>query len=245
MIVDLLKNTILPSNLVFLFLVLGVTASIWRGIRKAALCFFSIGAGCYFIFGSGPVSYWLLSNLEYYYQPFTSIEEGRPVEGIVVLAGYAVSDPSFPISSRVNDATLFRLSEAMVISRQMPSAKVILSGPNDMTSVMKELVVAIGVSPAAVVQAQGSSKTSENIKTLQSILKEKCFILITSAGHMPRAMMLSRQLGYEPIPAPTDFYTTKDIFRSNWLPSPFHLKCSDFAVHEYAAMMYYLLKPVQ
>lgn len=115
----------------------------------------------------------------------------------------------------------------------------ILVGPDNMTRVMKDLIVAMGVEESQVIQAKSSASTTGNAESVREALYGKKFFLVTSAGHMPRAVMLFKQAALQPLPAPTDYYTTPEIFKSNLLPSPFHLKCSDLAVHEYLAIAYY------
>jgi uncharacterized SAM-binding protein YcdF (DUF218 family) len=205
------------------------------------LIFFIAGTGIFFIFGSGPVSYFLLSRLEFQYSALNSIKNVADIDSTVVLTGYAVADTIFPLSSRVNDATIFRLSEAIRLWRKKTSTKIILAGPGNMTRVMKELLVEMGVEESQVIQAKSSTSTTGNAESVRDALSGKKFFLVTSAGHMPRAMMLFEQAALHPLPAPTDYNTTPEIFKSNLLPTPFHLKCSDLAVHEYLAIAYYAI----
>jgi uncharacterized SAM-binding protein YcdF (DUF218 family) len=201
--------------------------------------FFVISGGLYFIFGSGPVSNWVLGTLEYRYPAFYLVKDREEAKTIVVLAGYVVADPIFPLSSRVNGATLFRLSEAFMVWRERPTAKLILAGPADMTGVMEGLLLGMGVPKSAVIKASKSRNTMENLRSLNSILDGQRFILVTSAGHMPRAMMLAKRFRLDPVPAPTDYLTSTNPWLSSWMPTPAHLELSDLAAHEYLSMAYY------
>ena len=60
----------------------------------------------------------------------------------------------------------------------------------------------------------------EEAKAAKRIIKKAPFILVTSASHMYRAVMLFRQEGLDPLPAPTNYLSTKnrnylDIFSSS------------------------------
>ena len=68
------------------------------------------------------------------------------------------------------------------------------------------------------------------------------FILVTSAGHMPRSMHVFKKAGLNPIPAPTHYLTRKNNLAISYLPSPLHLRYSDLAIHEYAAILWYHVK---
>ena len=225
-------------------LALGSLSGLHRRSHKIALRFFTIAAGLYFIFASGPVSHWLLGQLEYRYPAFYSVKNIDDVDTIVVLTGYVFPDPIYPLSSRVNGSTLFRLSETLTIWNERPFAKVVLAGPEDMTSVMRDLLVAMGIPNFAIIKAPASHNTLKNIQSLSHFIDNKRFILVTSAGHMHRAVILAKKLNLDPIPAPTDYYTSKNPLKSDWLPTPTHLEYSDLAVHEYLALAYYHFIPL-
>jgi uncharacterized SAM-binding protein YcdF (DUF218 family) len=107
---------------------------------------------------------------------------------------------------------------------------------------MKDLLVAMGIPEGSVISASSSRNTAENVESVKSALKREAFVLITSAGHMPRAVLLFTYAGLHPIPAPTDFYTFPNIWNATLFPTPFHLRCSDLAIHEHLALLYYRLK---
>lgn len=228
--------------MIALLLGLGVITVFLRKFRRLSTWLFVGGATLFFLFGSGPVAYYLLGNLEFRYPALHSLNKYKQIDNIVVLSGYAVPDNIYPISSQVNDATIFRLSEAIRLWRQKPSARLLLAGQTETTAVMKKLLVAMGVPEGSVRTASPSRNTEGNVESLKSDLKEKTFVLVTSAGHMPRSVLLFHRAGLRPIPAPTDFYTSPNIWQANLFPTPFHLRCSDLAVHEHLALLYYRLK---
>lgn len=242
MILSTVKFFATPSHIIALLLGLGVVSVFLRKFRRLSIGLFAGGTFLLFLFGSGPFAYYLLGNLEFRFPALHSLKTYKQIDHIVVLSGYAIPDNLYPIGSQVNDATIFRLSEAVRLWREKPSAQLLLAGQPETTAAMKKILVAMGVPEGYVLMASPSRNTMENVESLKSELKEKKFVLITSAGHMPRAVMLFHSVGLRPIPAPTGFYTPPKIWQGTMFPTPGHLACSDLAIHEYLALLYYRLK---
>ncbi|MCD4675877.1 MAG: YdcF family protein [Desulfobacula sp.] len=196
----------------------------------------------YIFFGIGPISFWLLGNLEYRYPPLNTSEIANKTKTIVVLAGHAEKNPDIPISSAVNSSSAFRIIEAIRIYREFPDAEILISGKKNVPIIMKNLANAQGVELNNIMIENKSNNTYESALNLKKILLEKPFILVTSAGHMPRAMGVFQKLDMHPIPAPTDYMTRKNYLAISYLPSPLHLRYSDLAVHEHLGILWYRLK---
>ena len=99
MILDLFRFLVLPSNIILVCISSGLLCLIHPKTKRLSLNFFLLGSGFFFVFGSGPISYWLLSRLEYKYPALISIEHGESIDTIVVLAGYVVNDKIIPLSN--------------------------------------------------------------------------------------------------------------------------------------------------
>ncbi len=236
---DALKYVILPSHAVALCLLAGLILTIRRGTRGKGVAFLVASMFLYILFGLGPVSYWLLSNLEYRHPAFISTHARENVEYLVVLAGGAEDIPSLPISDTVNDASAKRLFEAMRLKHALPALKIIISGEGNVPVSMRNLLGAVGM-PGNFIVDVNSASTYVSAVNLRPLLGTKPFLLVTSAGHMPRAMMAFTELGMSPLPAPTDFRSRENILATGYLPTPEHLLCSDLAIHEYAASAWHI-----
>ena len=83
--------------------------------------------------------------------------------------------------------------------------------------------------------------TKEEALFTKGLVRKKPFILVTSATHMPRAMKIFKNLGLNPIPAPTDFHKGefKGYLRK---PSAYHFNLSEIAMHEYIGILWEKLK---
>jgi len=239
--IEALKYFIFPSNLILLFILIGTVLIFIKKTRKWAILFFGIALTNYIIFGSGPISFRLLGGLEYRFSPFDLSKHSKDVEIIVVLAGHAENDPKISLSSRVNNASAFRLIETITIVDKIPNAAIWISGPKEVPEVMKRLLVRMGLDSKQIFIEKKSSSTYESALNLKPWLKSQKFILVTSAGHMPRAMAVFHKQGLTPLPAPTQFLSRKNYLAISYLPSPLHLYYSDLAIHEYLGILWYKL----
>jgi uncharacterized SAM-binding protein YcdF (DUF218 family) len=103
-------------------------------------------------------------------------------------------------------------------------------------------------SPAETLVKAGNSQIENRTRLLQSRAgienRNSQFanqlILVTDALHMPRAMMLFRKAGLDPIPAPTNFIIKygKNPISPDWWPSPGNIEMFGKAVHEYAGIVW-------
>ena len=233
---------LLPSGMILTLVIFGFILVFAKKNKKMG-SYLLLSAGIlYVFFGTGPVSFWLLGNLEYQYPFVKSINASNKGQPIVVLAAYAEIDTNRPVSSNVNSSTAFRLIEAARLLRKNPKSKVIVSGPDNMSLVMKQVLVELGIHADKIVVENKSASTYESALNLKDKLEHGDFFLVTSAGHMPRSMGVFKKLNMNPIPAPTDYMSRKNYMAISYLPSPLHLYYSDLAVHEYLGILWYKLK---
>ncbi len=239
---ELSKYFLSPSSLVVLFSISGVILP-FRSISRRFGRTLLLAAACiYVFFSTGPVSFWLLGNLEYQFPYITDFDSIVETEYVVVLAGYAERDSLVPLSSRVNRASAFRLLETIRIVNELPRSSIIITGCNDVPEIMKEVLVAAGIPEGKILVDKRSASTSDSARNVSELIKGNSFVLVTSAGHMPRSMQVFMKLGMFPVPAPTDYRSRKNYLAIDYWPSPLHLEYSDLAVHEYAAILWYRLR---
>ena len=79
--------------------------------------------------------------------------------------------------------------------------------------------------------------TREEAKNIKNILRNERFVLVTSAYHMQRAMIIFESEGMKPIPAPTDFLI-KDSDTAISLPDGYSLQKTEKAWHEYLGIFW-------
>lgn len=161
------------------------------------------------------------------------------VDYVVVLGGGHADDPRFPATSRIGESSLFRLVEGIRIHRTLPGSRLLLSGgdafggtPNAV--VMAEVARSLGIADSVLVLETESKDTKDQARLLEPLLRDKVFILVTEASHMPRSVAMFRKVGLEPTPAPARFRVLVDDSRSPGagFPSSHNLHKSERAFYE-------------
>jgi uncharacterized SAM-binding protein YcdF (DUF218 family) len=107
---------------------------------------------------------------------------------------------------------------------------------------MGEVAVIMGLPAERVTLDDTAVNTGDSAKHLRQRDSDASCVLVTSAGHMPRAMGVFKRQGIQCIPAPTEFYSTYPMGFFDYLPSPRNLVLSDLAVHEYLGIAWYRLR---
>jgi len=241
--IDILKSLpqgmVEPSRVISFLLLGGILLLFWKRHRSKSAYLFTTALVLYILFGTGPLAFWLLGNLEFRYPPYEESARHRDIEDIVLLAGYAERSEDMPLSSHVNGTSAIRILEAARIYRLMPGRNIYVSGSDDVPGVIKDVLVSLGIPRKCIVIEGNSRSTMESGVNLAALLKGRDVILVTSAGHMHRSVLTFRTFGMNPVPAPTDFMTRRNILATGYLPSPLNLKLSDLAVHEYAGIQWY------
>ena len=238
---EFIKQIILPSNLVLLFLAAGIILLLARRRKRAGLISISLGAAIYIFFATGVISLWLLGSLEHRYGPLSSAANLQDVKRIVILAGYAERHEGLPLTSEVNFASAYRLMEGLRIAHLLPEAQILISGGGEVPEIMERLLASMGLSERRIAIENSSNNTHESAENVKRLLGGERFILVTSAGHMHRAMRVFAKEGTNPVPAPTNYMSVKERRFMDYLPSPRHLVYADLAVHEYLGMAWYRL----
>jgi len=167
------------------------------------------------------------------------------VDGIIVLGGgedvYASAQWSRPQLGEGAE----RLTEAVRLSRLYPQAVVLFSGGGTMktgaiseASIARQFFLEQGVDVHRLVLETRSRNTVENAKLSAQLVKTKpdqAWVLVTSAFHMPRAMQLFRQAGWEIVPYPVDYRSRSFVDGVGW-DLMRNLKMLGIAVKEYVGV---------
>ena len=178
-------------------------------------------------------------------------------EAIVLLGG--ATDPAFwprpwVHLTEAGDRVLY----AARLYREGKAPLLILSGGGSYgapeAASMAEVLEFAGVPGSAIVQEPGSLNTHQNAVNVREILASRGIhriLLVTSAMHMPRALLVFKHEGIDALPAPADFLATeRDIEEShrgvaailvNLLPDAGSLYWTSLALKEYFGLAAYRL----
>lgn len=249
LIAKIIKALIEPANLFSLLFVLGAVASVshnehWQVIGRR-LCF--VLAIVLFLIGFLPVGHWALSPLENRFPT----EKPERVDGIILLAG---DENPFLTESR-KQASAHTSSRRYItfagLAREFPKAKLAFIGGNpnpashsalSYADVAKHIMKSVGVAPDHVTFEDKSHNTYENAIMGASLMKPKPdenWMLVTTASHMPRALLTFRKAGWRIFPAPTDYYTARYFPFMIGFSVLRHLQELTTALYEYAGLYYY------
>lgn len=236
---------LMPLPFCLLLAFLGLLLQWLFGRRRMGRFLTSLGMALLLLFSLQPIADQLLAPLENRYPPLAA-NRLRPgsVDFIVVLGGGHTSDPRLPVTSQIGEATLARLTEAIRLQRLLPGTRLLLSGgqvffdPTPNAVIMANVAQALGV-PKNILQLEIQSRdTEDEAKLIRGIVSTRPFILVTSAYHLPRAMLLFERFGMHPIPAPANFLAKKSRGPAFWsfFPRARQLDNSRCAIHEYLGL---------
>ena len=217
-----------PARLLFGILILGVILGgrskhlAWqkRGYRLTVLA-----AGGLLFLGALPVGSYLTGVLENRFP----IPRDLPasVDGIIVLGGVVSAYGSEQRGQTQIGSSIERLTSMVELARRYPEAKIVFTGGSGSPTkqgykeadAVKELLPIFAIDPIRVLLERESRNTLENAQRSKKLVNpqpEESWILVTSAFHMPRAVGVFRQQGWEILPYPVDYETLPN---SSFLPT--------------------------
>jgi uncharacterized SAM-binding protein YcdF (DUF218 family) len=182
----------------------------------------------------------LLGPLEHRYPPLHQDMPLPVADYVVVLGdGYTPHD-DVPVTAALNADGLVRVVEAVRLARRLDDARLVVSGgaPLGQSATAlgyAEMARELGISEASLVVLDRALDTRAEARAIAGLVGNAPFILVTSAYHMPRAVLELRRAGVQPIPAPTG----QLVLGSNsgewgaWLPNSSALRKVERALHEY------------
>ena len=195
-----------------------------------------------------PVGVFLIQQLESQYSKYDY--KDNDIAYIHVLGSGHYENNKWPLSSQIGNASLKRTIEGITIYKKLnkPNIKLIFTGysgaignniPNAEINASIARIADIGNQNIII---NGEPKdTKEEVDFTKSIIGGNPFILVTSASHMPRAMKLFKDVGLNPIAAPTDFHGK--YLPLLIAPNINSLGLSRIAIHEYLGIIWSYLVP--
>jgi uncharacterized SAM-binding protein YcdF (DUF218 family) len=240
--VTILSTLILPSGLSYFLFGLGLLAVAFKRTRAASWWLLASSGAIHVVFSIGAVAAALMSPLDYAHRAVQDPKQFPEAEHIVVLTGWAGDDPEMPLTGQLSPAAAYRVLHALELYSERPDCDVIVSGEETTAHIMAKVLRKLGV-PAGRLRIEDDSPTTADSAThLRQLVGSDPFFLVTSAGHLVRALGAIERGGLNAIPAPTDHQLPKDWRRAELTPSPFSLVVSDRAMHEYAGILWYRLR---
>jgi uncharacterized SAM-binding protein YcdF (DUF218 family) len=238
----LVSRFFFPLSLVIELLLLGVF------LKKRRTRVILAGVAILYLFSFSPFTNLILRPLESRYVPVSSSHLNKEVRWIVVLGGGSREDKTLTPEDRLSDASLKRLLEGVRLSRLLPQSRLILSGgdyrgisPDALN--MQQVALDQGVARDRIMLEADSFDTTDQAKFLRDRLGQAPLYLVTSAGHMPRAMRMFIRSGTQPLAAPTDFRAVWAPFQvTDFFPQAGVLANTESAFYEYLGLCWGLVR---
>lgn len=214
-----------PFNILWLLVVAGVLCHFLKRASVSRILF--LVSGIWFLMISTPlVPVWFLNSLEDQYEPVRVDQLSDPDAEyhIVVLGGGHGFDDRLPANSLLSLNALGRLNEGIRLHRQLPESRLILSGYSSsgkttQAEMLRNTALLLGVDEDKLLMQKEPGNTYEEAMIYsEKFGTEKPVILVTSAVHMPRSVIVFEKFGISPIPSPTNYR-----LRGSWKEKKFGL----------------------
>ncbi len=241
-----------PLNMVLILLCLGVLL-LWSRWQRLGLWLVSLVATSLLGLAILPLGQWFLSPLNNQFSPFKS--SGGNIDGIILLSGGAVDlKTSRLMGHAVPGKASDRLVEFMSLAEAYPGAKLLICGGNveagDDTGhkrqteavLIAEYLISRGLSATRILVEDSSQDTFENAILGHQLAQpgaDERWLLVTSAWHMPRALLSFQAQDWPVVAAPSAAGIEMGFrLRFNLQAG---LMAVNFAMHEYFGLLAYRL----
>lgn len=190
----------------------------------------------------------LLRGLEQRYPPLPQGTDMQRFAGVVVLGGALARSELWTEHGQValNDHAE-RMTAAFALARAYPDLKVVFTGGiaavagAGLTEAQRAKIffTEMGLASDRVRYEDKSRTTYENATnsaTMPGVDKNRPWLLLTSAYHMPRAMAVFQRVGWNVTPYPVDYGTTSG---QSWLDFSFHYGPQEWTLALHEVLGYY------
>lgn len=244
----IIGGLLLPLPLLLLIMALGIILLWFSRWQKSGKTLISVAWILLLLISLQPVADRLLAPLENRYPTW---HNQHPVEYVVVLGGGYTWNPEWAPSSNMLNNSLPRLTEGLRILQANPGAKLIVTGgraqgnPVSSAEVTSRVAQSLGVSQSNIITLDQPRDTEEEAQEVARIVGQRPFALVTSANHMPRAIIFFQRQGLTPLPAPANQLAVTSALNiwERIVPSAFWLGHSERAIYESLGHLWQWLKP--
>lgn len=242
----LLPIFVAPLGVVVFFLLVGLRRPRRWPLVGALAAVWAFGAPC--------VADAFLWTLETRYRP---MDNARcvPADAIVVLGGI-LRFPESSIAPFEWSDSVNRFEKGLDLLSAGKARYLVFTGAKFTDSpavlsegeLLRQIARRRGVPDAAIVVTERVVNTATEARAVRKLARERGWrriLLVSSAYHLPRAMMLFNRGGLEVVPVPSDFHVVgmggwRDrLSLPRFLPQGEGFLTSDIAAHEYLGMCFY------
>ncbi len=235
-------------NPIFFTWVLFIVAVFLRFKRKKSATYFFVFIWIWlFIITVSPIPIWLISSLENQNKTLNSIhfKTEKPTYVMVLGSGHT-NDTTLSHLNRLGNSAIYRLTEGIRLQHLLPESKLVCSGFSNGKRIPQAKMLALSAleigfkSKDTVLLTKPSNTEEEAIEFKNRFGSDVNLVICTSAVHMPRALMVFRIHGLNPLPAPTFNYVKQDQEETTkWFSfSSAKIEMMEKSIHEYMGISY-------
>ncbi|XRP54772.1 envelope biogenesis factor ElyC [Enterobacter hormaechei] len=237
----------LPLPLLLLLIALGLAMIWFSRFQKSGKSLVTVGWLALLLLSLQPVADGLLRPIENTYPTW---QGNQKVGYIVVLGGGYTRDPNWAPSSNLINNSLPRLNEGDPPVAGQSWIEDDLHGrcgktnPVSTAEAGARVAESLGVPRSAIITLDSPKDTEEEAAAVKQAIGDVPFLLVTSASHLPRAMIFFEKRGLHPLPAPANQMAI-DAPLNSWeriIPSPVWLMHSDRVGYETLGRLWQWLK---
>lgn len=237
----------LPLPLLLLLMGVGLLLVWCSRFQKTGKLCLSVSWLALLLLSLQPVADRLLQPIE---QTYPTWDGTQQVGYVVVLGGGYTWNPRWAPSSNLLNNSLPRVTEGIRLWRENPGAKMIFTGAAAKTNPVStaeagaRVAESLGVPRHDILVLDTPRDTEEEAAAVKTAIGSAPFLLVTSASHLPRAMIFFRQAGLEPLPAPANQLAIESPLNP-WekiIPSPVWLMHSERVGYETLGRVWQWLK---
>jgi uncharacterized SAM-binding protein YcdF (DUF218 family) len=236
-----------PASMVLGLVVGGVLAILgWRRLGGVAA---TLAIAQTVVMSCSPVADALILSLEEEARIAAAQAPACCYEAIIVLGGgMTAAAPPLLMEPDLSDAA-DRVWYAARLYHRGVAPRIIVSGGRLLAKTvaatteaeaMRRFLVDLGVPSEAIVSEGEAMNTIENIRNVRRIVGEGRVALVTSAYHMPRALLIARRSKLNVGAFPTDWYGPPDLrlpWEIVWIPSIGAMAWSSIGLKEHVAIL--------
>lgn len=237
----------LPLPFLLLLIGLGIALIWFSRWQKTGKVLISVGWLVLLLLSMQPVADRFLQPIE---ETYPTWRNTQPVKYIVILGGgYTWNDAWAPSSNLINNS-LPRLTEGIRLWQANPGSKIIFTGAAAQTNPVStaeagaRVAESLGVPRSAIMTLDQPKDTEREALAVKQAIGDAPFLLVTSASHLPRAMIFFQHAGLHPLPAPANQLAITSPLNP-WeriIPSPVWLMHSDRVGYETLGRIWQWLK---
>lgn len=236
---------LMPVPLGLFLLLIAFIYLLSNSYTKAKVYLF-LGLSWFVLLSYTPIANMIIQPLEDSHQSLLITPD---VEYILVLGSGHKTNEKLSITSQVSSTGINRLVEGIRLYNLIPNSKLVVSGYggqdiNAHALMQEKLSISLGVKKENIIRFDTPKDTKLEAMEMKKLVGAKKFILVTSASHMKRSMLLFQKEGLNPIPAPTG-HVAKDS--KTFLLRDFsakNLRKVESAFHEYLGLTWAYIRGI-